>query len=591
MYQNIYFQREKNLMHLWDSKLGYRTFPYTRYAYQRAENGEYLSIYGDTLTKIYKYNKETPDLFESDVPETTRVLVDLYTDSDLPSDGHRVLTYDIEVEMESGLPDVTIASNTITSIALHDSVSDHYWVLILDVNDKLNRRETDNTTVIPYSDERDLLRGYLNIYEEINPTIVTGWNVDHFDTPYLYNRLKNLFGESQAKRLSPIGECFYSPYRQRYFIGGVSYLDYLALYKNFTYSELDNYRLDTIATAELGEGKIEYSGNLDDLFRTDIDKFIQYNLVDVELIVKLDRKVQFIDLARAICHAGHVPYEDFVFSSKYLEGAILTYLKKKKLVAPNKPPKVESSDEDGDTKFIGAYVKDPIVGKYNWIYDLDLTSLYPSIIMTLNISPETIMGKVSDWDAEEFYKGTKEWYSLDGNDISKENLRKLLDDTRCSIASNGVLYRQDKVGCIPDILDHWFSQRVEFRKLEKKYGHEGDKEKYAFYKKRQLVQKILLNSLYGCLGLKSWRWYNVDNAEATTITGQTVIKKTADILNLKYNKELGGTPLILEMENGDNLELYPNSLVKVKRGSTEMVIPAKELKENDDFLEKVGISV
>ena len=589
MYQNIYFQREKNLMHLWDSKLGYRTFPYTRYAYKKAENGEYLSIYGDTLTKIYKFNKETPDLFESDVPETTRVLVDLYTDSDLPSDGHRVLTYDIEVEMESGLPDTTVASNTITSIALYDSVSKHYWVLILDVNRTLNRRETENTTVIPYSDERDLLRGYLDIYEEINPTIVTGWNVDHFDTPYLYNRLKNLFGESQAKRLSPIGECFYSPYRQRYFIAGVSYLDYLSLYKNFTYSELDNYRLDTIATAELGEGKIEYSGNLDDLFRDDIDKFIQYNLVDVELIVKLDKKLQFIDLARAICHAGHVPYEDFVFSSKYLEGALLTYLKKRKLVAPNKPAKEQLADGEVHEKFTGAYVKDPIVGKYNWIYDLDLTSLYPSIIMTLNISPETIIGKIEGWDAEEFYKGSREWYSLDGSDISKDNLRKLLDDTRCSIASNGVLYRQDKVGCIPDILDHWFSQRVEFRKLEKKYGHEGDTEKYEFYKKRQLVQKILLNSLYGVLGLQAFRFYNIANAEAVTITGQTVIKRTADIANVKYNKELGGSILTVIMEDDSQVELYPNSLVMVKRSGVQLTIPAKELKEDDDFIGKVGI--
>jgi DNA polymerase elongation subunit (family B) len=178
---------------------------------------------------------------------------------------------------------------------------------------------------------------------------------------------------------------------------------------------------------------------------------------------------------------------------------------------------------------------------------------------------------------------------LDGSDISKDNLRKLLDDTRCSIASNGVLYRQDKVGCIPDILDHWFSQRVEFRKLEKKYGHEGDTEKYEFYKKRQLVQKILLNSLYGVLGLQAFRFYNIANAEAVTITGQTVIKRTADIANVKYNKELGGSILTVIMEDDSQVELYPNSLVMVKRSGVQLTIPAKELKEDDDFIGKVGI--
>ena len=594
MYQNIYYQREKNLIHLWDSKLGYRTFPYTRYAYRKSENGSHLSIYGDKLEKVLRWKGESGEMFESDVPETTRVLVDLYTDSDLPSEGHRILTYDIEVEMESGLPDPLKGENGITSIALHDSVSDHYWVLILDINRKLDKRKTEKTTIIPFDNEMSLLKGYLDIYEEINPTIVSGWNIDYFDTPYLYNRMKNVLGEGQAKRLSPIGQCFYSEYRDRFYVAGVSYMDYLSLYKNFTYSESDNYRLDTISQKEIGQGKIEYSGNLDDLFRDDIDKFIQYNLVDVELVVKLERKLQFIDLARAICHAGHVPYEDFVYSSKYLEGALLTYLKRKGLVAPNKPAdrkeRLAAAKEAGEDKFIGAYVKDPIVGKYNWIYDLDLTSLYPSIIMSINISPETIMGKVGDWDAEKFYKGEIDWFDLDGERISRENLRKLLDDTKCSIASNGVLYRQDKVGCIPDILDHWFSQRVEFRKLEKKYGNEGDEEKYQFYKKRQLVQKILLNSLYGVLGLVSFRFYDVNNAEAVTLTGQTVIKRTADVVNLKYNKELGGEPIIVDFEDGSSTELYPNSLVTVVREGIQLTIPAKELKETDDFIGKVGIS-
>ena len=542
MYQNIYYQREKNLIHLWDDKRGYSSFPYTRYAYERAENGEARSIYGDKLTKIYKFKKDDPDLFESDVPETTRALVDLYSDTDDVSEGHVVLTYDIECEMESGLPNPEEAKNALTSIALHDSATNQYWVLVMDKDGLMVEKTTDKAIVIPFKDERDMLMKYLELYEMINPSIVTGWNIDYFDTPMLYNRIKRLLGERQANRLSPIGQCFWSPYRKRFFMAGVSYLDYISLYKIYNYGELPNYRLDTIAQLELDEGKVEYQGNLDQLFRDDIEKFIEYNLVDVELVVKLDRKLQFIDLCRGICHAGHVPYEDFVYSSKYLEGALLTYLRRKGLVAPNKPAdrqeKMQALRDNNEEKFIGAYVKDTIVGKYEWIYDLDLTSLYPSIIMTLNISPETKIGKIQDWDANKFLKGEVDTYYIGDNSISKENLRKYLDESGFSVASNGVLYRGDTVGCIPGILDLWFQQRVEYRKLEKKYGQEGNQEKYAFYAKRQLVQKILLNSLYGVLGLPAFRFYDIDNAEAVTLTGQTVIKSTADMANIKYNREL-----------------------------------------------------
>lgn len=588
MYQNIYYQREKNLVHLWDDRQGYRTFPYTRYAYEKADRGEYTSLYGDRLTKIYKFSKDTPNLFESDVAETTRVLVDTYTDSDIPSEGHITLTYDIECEMDTGLPDTEKAENELTAIGLHDSATDHYWVLIMDKGGKITKTETGNRTVIPFRDERDMCMKYLELYEYINPTIVTGWNIDNFDTPYLYNRIKRILGQKHANRLSPIGECFWSPYRKRFYMAGVSYLDYLALYKNFTYSELDNYRLDSIAMKELGRGKIEYSGNLDDLFKTDIEKFIEYNLVDVQLVADMDKKLQFIDTARGICHAGHVPYEDFVYSSKYLEGALLCYLKRRNIVAPNKPAdrqeRMQALKDNNQEKFIGAYVKAPIVGKYEWIYDLDLTSLYPSIIMTTNISPETKVAKIANWDAQKFIKGEIDTFSIDNNTITKENLKKLLDESKYAISSNGVLYTTDKVGCIPDILNLWFEQRVEFRALEKKYGESGDKEKYDFYKKRQLVQKILLNSLYGVLGLPAFRFYDVDNAEAVTTTGRTVIQSTSSMANIKYNKELGGDPIIVELVDGSNITIYPNTIVSVNRDGILMNITASELKITDDFI-------
>jgi DNA polymerase elongation subunit (family B) len=509
-------------------------------------------MYGDKLTKVAKWEKdESDELFESDIPETTRVLVDIY-DSDIPSVGHTVMTFDIEVEMISGLPNTLEAKNEITAIASHASSTKLYDVFVLDKEKKINKNEESfdkagrKVNVHVFDNEKSLLMAFLTYYQSVDATILTGWNIDFFDIPYLYNRIKRVCGEGHAKRLSPIGQTFYSPYRQRWSFGGVSILDYINLYKNYNYGLESSYTLNHIATKELGRGKIEYEGSLDDLFENDLQKFIEYNIVDVDLVVSMDEKLQFIDLCRAICHAGYVPYEDYMFSSKYLEGACLAYLKKKGLVAPNKPrdrkERMQALKDNNQEKFIGAYVKEPIVGKYDWIYDLDLTSLYPSIIMTLNISPETKIGKITGWDPADWIKGEDKEYTIVGKDdtytYSRSELQDVIKDGNLGVAANGVLYSQDTPGLIADILDTWFSQRVEFRKLEKQYGEAGDTEKYEFYAKRQLVQKILLNSMYGVLGLPAFRFYDIDNAEAVTITGQTVIKKTAEMANIKYWKEL-----------------------------------------------------
>jgi DNA polymerase elongation subunit (family B) len=576
MYQNIFFERNRNLIHLWDDTLGYRTFPYKKYAYIKDPNGEYQSMHGDRLTKIFKWEKDSgEELFESDVPETTRVLVDLYQD-DTPSKGHIVLTFDIEVEMISGLPNIEKAENEITSIAAYDDATKEYHVFVVDKKGKVNgksfQKDGKDVHVHIFSNERDLLMKYLTYVESVNATIWTGWNIDFFDVPYLYNRIKNVCGERQADRLSCIGKTYWSPYRNRYSIAGVSIMDYIGLYKRYNFGLESSYTLNHIATKELGRGKVEYEGSLDDLFEDDLEKFIEYNITDVELVVSMDAKLQFIELSRAICHSGYTPYEDYIFSSKYLEGACLAYLKKKGLVAPNKPKnhkdKLAEQAEAGEEKFIGAYVKEPIVGKYDWIYDLDLTSLYPSIIMTLNISPETKVGKIDNWDPESWVRGEDRQYTIVGKTkeftYNRKELEEVIRDNQLGVAANGVLYTQKKPGLIADILDTWFKQRVEFRKLEKKYGEAGDTEKYEFYGKRQLVQKILLNSMYGVLGLVAFRFYDIDNAEAVTITGQTVIKKTAEMANLKYQKELGTKDDYNVYIDTDSIYMMAEPLVKFR---------------------------
>ena len=309
----------------------------------------------------------------------------------------------------------------------------------------------------------------------------------------------------------------------------------MALYKNFTYNQESSYSLEAISQKELGKGKIKYEGSLDDLLKRDIQAYIDYNMNDVDLVVELDQKMKLIDLARGICHKGHVPYEDFLFATRYLDGAAVTYLNRLNIVAPNRQPR--NSDEPLD--LLGAYVKAPNPGRYKWVYDLDLTSLYPSIIMTLGISPETKVTKIENFDGHKFVKGqsthlTDGWNGWETTD----ELQKYLNDNEYSIAANGVIYDTKIKGFLPSILDKWFNERVEYKNLRKKYEKEGDEAKAEYYDRMQLVTKILLNSFYGVLGNPGFRFFDPDNATAITSTGQQLIKFTADIGNQYYTKEL-----------------------------------------------------
>ena len=547
MYQNIFYDRRLNTMHIWDDKFGHQTFRYKKYAYTKSKAGTYISLYGDRLKRITQWEKEQSDLFESDVNPEIRVLVDNYTNSDEVSQGHRVMIFDIEVEVTDGFPDVMKAENTVTSIAFNDPRTDDYFCYVLDPTDKLGLGETrtkvtNTDTTISYKDEYDLLNAFFMKYMEIKPTILTGWNVEFFDIPYLYNRVSNVLGSNIADLLSPIRNVQWSDFKKRYKIAGVSILDYLPLYKLFTFSQRVSYRLDAIGELEVGEKKVEYEGTLNDLYENDLDKFVRYNIQDVKLVKKLDDKLDFIEIARGISHLGHCPYEDVFMSSRYLEGAILVYLKKQGIVAPNKPkrPKVFTND-----KFVGAYVQDPQKGKHDWVYDLDITSMYPSCIMSLNISPETKIGKIIGWNPEEYLiKGNKKTYTIEQDKkemgkFTETELGNFLNGRNVGVASNGVMYRTDKDGLLPALLRKWFDERVEYRKLSKKFHEQGDKDKSDYFDRRQYLQKILLNSLYGVLGLPVFRFYDLDNAEAVTYTGQALIKFTKKIANNFYNKELG----------------------------------------------------
>ena len=529
-------------MHLWDDTRGHLEIPYRKYAYVKDRNGQHVSLYGDRLKKVTQYDKEDPTLHESDVPPMTRFLVDQYGDSDEASTGHRVMFFDIEVEVTEGFPDVQKAHNPITSIALYDSTTEKYFTYCFDPQKRIENYEKGEEVVEFYETEYEMLNQFFQKYLEIRPTIISGWNSEFFDIPYLYNRAVRILGPEIANLLSPISQVIYSEYKKKHTIAGVSSLDYLQLYRQFTFTQQSSYRLDYIGEVEVGMKKVDYEGTLNDLYDNDLQTFIDYNIRDVKILVELDKKLDFIEVARGIAHLGHVPYEDINMSSRWLEGAILVYLKKIGVVAPNKPPRPKKFSDD---KFTGAYVQEPQSGKHKWVYDLDITSMYPSVIRSLNISPETKIGKVTGWNDEEFInKSTEKTYTMINKKgkkmgkMTKQELQQYLDEADVSISSNGIIYRTDKQGLIPALLEKWFNERVEMRKLVKKFHDEGDTEREQYFDRRQHIQKIVLNSLYGVLGLPVFRFYDLDNAEATTTTGQQLIKFSKKITNHFYNKEL-----------------------------------------------------
>ena len=531
---------------MWDDEKGYVTFPFRNYAYRKSPNGIYRSIYGDKLEKIYNFNPRDPSLFESDVPTETRILIDAYEDSDEPSKGHRVVTIDIEVSSEGGFPVVEEGDKEITAIAIHDDITKKYTAFILDKEMKLQDSINDNVEIKSYDNEESLLMHFFTKWEEIQPTIVTGWNIDGFDMIYLYNRAKRVVGETNAKRLSPIGICYFNKFLERMTIAGISCLDYMILYKKFSGKNEPSYALGAIGKKVVNIEKISYKGSLNDLYKEDINKYIEYNLNDVKIVVALDKKLQFIDLARGICHTGHVGYENFGMSSRFLEGAILIYLRRKKQVAPNKSlegrAEYENQLEQNEEGFEGAYVKDPIPGRYDWVFDLDLTSMYPNIIISLNISPETKVGKVDNWNVEEYVKNGLNNLYISGTPYTPTDFKSMLTENNFSIASNGVLYKKPgengEMGTIPSILVKWFDERKNLRKLAKKHADLKEWEKYEFYDNRQKIQKILLNSIYGCLGLPVFRFYDKDNAEAVTLTGVDIIKTAGKSINQYYKNVL-----------------------------------------------------
>ena len=426
----------------------------------------------------------------------------------------RVLNVDIEVASDDGFPEPREARHPVISIAIRKN-DGNYWVWGL--NDYAPSR--DDVLFIKCKNEIELIQKFVAHFQDYAPDIITGWNTRFFDIPYIVNRCYKLFGDDTTiKRLSPWGmvreriQKINARENQEYVISGIEHLDYIEIFKKFTLNTLgrqESYRLDHIAHVVLDERKLSYEehGNLHTLYKEDYQKFIDYNVKDVELVHKLDEKLDLISLVLTMAYRGGVNYTDTLGTTAIWDSIIYRLLNKMKIVIPTKTEKPK-------TPYPGGYVKEPQVGSHDWVTSFDLNSLYPNIIVQYNMSPETVVdGNLSDVSVESFLE------------------RRTINDSEYSVSPTGVRFSHERKGVIPTIIEQYYADRriIKDKMLELDREYQKNPSKSLQYKitslnNQQMAIKILMNSLYGALGNRWFRYFDQRVAESITMAGQLAIK-------------------------------------------------------------------
>jgi len=442
----------------------------------------------------------------------------------------KISTIDIEVASENGFPDVESAAEEVLLITLQDYTTKQIrtWG-----RGSFNNKQ-DNVIYKGFETEYDLLNDFINwwMIEENCPEVVTGWNSEFYDMPYLVRRIDRVLGEKLMKRLSPWGlvteKKTLKNHRDAiyYDVGGVTQLDYLTLYQKFTYKKQESYRLDYIASVELGQKKLDHSEfeTFKDFYTNGWQKFVEYNIIDVELVDRMEDKMKLIELAITMAYDAKVNYNDVFTQVTMWDTIIYNYLKKKNIVIP--PKTANKKDE----KYKGAFVKDPIPGAYDWIVSFDLNSLYPHLIMQYNISPETL--------SEEKHPSV----TID-KILEKKLTFEMYKDY--AVCANGAMYRKDVRGFLPELMDKIYKDRTIYKKkmLAAKQDYEKTPTKalekeIARCNNIQMARKIQLNSAYGAIGNQYFRYYKLANAEAITLSGEVSIRWIENKLNNLLNNIL-----------------------------------------------------
>lgn len=562
-YKKCYANRlggNKYKIHLWD-EAGYDEIEWSSAAYQECseDESEFRGLNNEPLKRVYKWDKNTPNLHFHDMKPHQKFLVEKYKTNDVPSKGHRELFFDIECEIGGALTEEYIekAPMPITSIAYWDKTPNKWVILILDKQNQLKSFKSEDKEIIPVATERQLLSKFIEHIRSIDPDILIGYNSDFFDIPYLYYRICNVLGSEVASYLSPINQVVCKKGNDYWYVEnayvqivGVESLDYMRLHKKYSWKDEPSWKLDVIGEKYAGLNKIEFDGNLDQLFATDIHKFIEYNFRDVEILKVLDEKLQYISLTKNLAHKGKHNYSEVYQNSVTQDGAISAYLLGNGIIPPRRDLNPQSKKG-----YAGGYLFCPKAGLYKYMFDEDLTSLYPSIIISLNIGKETYTGRILDADDRNNRLGLGDLKSRDSSEmILIENLKgkqtrvevgklvEIIENQNWTISANGSMFRTDRESTLATILKKWFQERVDYKNLMKKAYKSGDKEKGEYYHLMQYTMKILLNSLYGATALPSFRYgmsYSI-LSEAITLSGWRIIQESALAANRHMNKVIKG---------------------------------------------------
>jgi len=603
-----------NIVERRDGVRKYVQFPARYVFYYPDPKGKFKSIWGEPLTrvvttngKIFQREKKIyshKQLYESDINPVFRCIEENYLNADAP-DLH-IVFFDIEVDFnkELGFADPSDPFNPVTAVAVHLNWLERTICLVR--APKTLTADQAQAIVDKFPDtllmesEEDLLTTFLELIDDAD--VISGWNSEGFDVPYLVNRVARVLGKEYTRKF-----CLWDQYPKRkeyekfgkiqetYETVGRVHLDYLELYRKYTYHEMHSYSLDAIAEYELKEHKVEYEGTLDQLYNNDFEKFIGYNRQDVDLLVKLDKKLQFIDLANVLAHANTVLLQTTMGAVAQTEQAIINEAHRRGMQVPDK------RSHEGSTQAAGAYVATPVKGMHEWIGSMDLNSLYPSILRSGNMSTETIVGQVRQTLTEELLASHKTvseaWegrfacpeYELimdkdrstilvvdfeDGSSIQATGAEiydlVFLSGQPWILSANATIFRHDVQGVIPGLLERWYAERKELQKKAKSFKGVDDKQ-YAFWDKRQLVKKINLNSLYGALLNAGCRFFDQRLGQSTTLTGRCIARHMAAEVNRIIDGEYNHTGRSIIYGDTDScyFSAYPVLKDQIQRGELE----------------------
>jgi len=585
MYVDAYFDRDRDRIHVVErvkDQREYREFPANYTFYYNDPKGKHRTIYGNPVSRFNtrngkEFHKEVKihggyGIWESDINPVFRCLEENYLGVDAPKLHTAFFDIEVDFDPERGYSTPEDPFNKITAITVYMD-----WInklVTLAIPPKSMTVETATETIAEFDNtflfdnEEKLLEAFLDLIDDAD--ILSGWNSEGYDIPYTVNRTTRVLSKDDTRRFCLWGNLprerkfdRFGKEEKTYDLIGRQHLDYMQLYRKYTYHEMHSYSLDAIGEYELDERKVAYEGTLDQLYNQDFYTFIDYNRQDTMLLFKLDQKLRFIDLANELAHANTVLLPTTMGAVAVTEQAIINHAHENGLIVPNK-----KQPDDSHDKAAGAYVAKPKKGLHEWIGSADLNSLYPSVIRALNMAPETIVGQLrpiitnqaikniiatnktlSDaWEGEfgskeyqavmNMEKGTEitiDWESGDSDTLSAADVWRLVFDSNnpWMLSANGTILTYEKQGIIPGLLERWYAERKELQTKMR----ESEGEERAFWDKRQLVKKINLNSLYGAILNPYCRFHDHRIGQSTTLTGRCIAKHMSAQVNKSLTDE------------------------------------------------------